>query len=209
MHCLLVARVHRGPVDVLHEGIDVRAGGGAVVQVVGVLVHVQRQEGRAARQRMGVISSPLVDQRALARLEGEQHPARAAAKRLAHRCEFLVPSVDAAEAGRQCECHGGLHRLAVAAERREVQLVQQHRVAGDELFALEAVELEARRGGERCRGELSPDGVEALDRAAIVVLVMAVQKLRRQAAQRGGIEGQGLSSGVHGDSFSAAAEATR
>ena len=33
------------PVDVLHEGVDVGARLGAEVEVVGVLVHVERQDG--------------------------------------------------------------------------------------------------------------------------------------------------------------------
>jgi hypothetical protein len=50
---------------------------------------------------MRVVGGPLVDQRALARLEHQQHPARATAQRLAHGDELLAPALDAAEAGFQ------------------------------------------------------------------------------------------------------------
>ena len=110
-----------------------------------MLVHVQRQDRHAAGQRMRMVGRPLVDQRAFARLEHEQHPARAAAVRLAHRNELLAPSLDAAEVGGERQRHRRLHRLPVA---------------------------------------------------AVVVLVVAGQQPCRQAAQRGGIEGQCVDSSV-------------
>src|SRR3954466_11304473 len=44
--------------DVLHEGVDAGADLGAEVEVVGVLVHVERQDDVAVGQRVGVIGCP-------------------------------------------------------------------------------------------------------------------------------------------------------
>jgi hypothetical protein len=145
VHGPLVAAIDRGPVDVAHERIDVGARGSAVVHVVRMLVHVQRQDRHATGHRVGVVCGPLVDQRSLARLEHQQHPARAATQRLAHGDELFAPAFDAAEVGFQHQLRGGFHRHAIAAQAAEVQLVQQHRVGGDQFLALEAIELETGR----------------------------------------------------------------
>src|SRR3954449_9413426 len=64
----------------------------------------------------------------------------------------------------------GLARLA---EILKEQLVQDHRVRGDELFPLEAVEDEGRRGGEVEAGEPLLDQGQPLHGPAVVVLVVA------------------------------------
>ena len=70
---------------------------------------------------------------------------------------------------------------AFLAEPVEEELVQDHRVGGDQLLALEAIDQEARRGREIEPGELLLDEVQALHRAAVVVLVMADDQLLRHA----------------------------
>ena len=75
---------------------------------------------------------------------------------------------------------------AFAAQAREVQLVQQRGIERDQLLALQAVDDVARRLGEIERFELLGDGVQAPQRAAIVVLVMAFDELQRKAVQRPG-----------------------
>ena len=50
------------PVDVLHEGIDIGGGLGAVVHVIGMLVHIQGQNGARSGQRMRMVGRPLVDE---------------------------------------------------------------------------------------------------------------------------------------------------
>ena len=158
-----------------------------------MLVHVQRQQRHAAGQRVRVVGRPLVDQRALARLEHQQHPARAATQRLAHRDELVAPALDAAEVGLQRQLHGRLHRLAVTAQAGEVQLVQQHRVGGDQLFALQAVELEARHASANgVGGELRANGVEPLHGAAVVVLVVAARSAWPTGRAGRRLERQGL-----------------
>ena len=49
------ARRGARPGDVGHEGVDIAAGIGAEVEMIGVLVHVERQQRRAAGERMGVV----------------------------------------------------------------------------------------------------------------------------------------------------------
>src|SRR3954468_10846729 len=50
------------PGNRLHEDIDIFCGGGAVVHVIGVLVHVEHHRRAAAGERRGVIGGPLIDQ---------------------------------------------------------------------------------------------------------------------------------------------------
>jgi hypothetical protein len=55
------------PGDVVHEGIDIGRGIAAEVDVIGVLVHVERQHRRAAGQAVGVVGRPDVAERTVAR----------------------------------------------------------------------------------------------------------------------------------------------
>src|SRR5690349_15370054 len=59
--------LHRGPVDGGHEGADIIAGLGAVVDVIGMLVHIEREDRRSAGERMAMVRGPLVDELAVAR----------------------------------------------------------------------------------------------------------------------------------------------
>src|SRR5437868_2263867 len=62
-----------------------------------MLVHIEREDRLAAGERRRVVHRPLVDELAVARRPGQQHPAGAAALRLSHCREFGGPSRDAAE----------------------------------------------------------------------------------------------------------------
>ena len=55
--------------------------------------------------------------------------------------------------------------------------MQDHGIAGNQLLALEAIDEEARRGVEVEAGQLLGYQVEALHRAAVVVLVVADDQL--------------------------------
>ena len=81
------------PADRLHECFDIGRRLGAEIDVIGVLVHVERENRRAAGQRMAVVGCPLIDKLAVARRPRQQHPARAAAERLSHRDEFRSPAL--------------------------------------------------------------------------------------------------------------------
>src|SRR5207244_3718330 len=63
------------PVAVFHEGIDVLRRGGAVLDVVRVLVHVERQDGRRSGHAVRMIGRPLIHELAIAVRMREQHPA--------------------------------------------------------------------------------------------------------------------------------------
>src|SRR5439155_18044749 len=78
----------------------------------------------------------------------------------------------------------GLCYPSLAAHAREIELVQQRGIERDQLLALQAVDDIARRLREIERFELLGDGVQAPQRSAIVVLVMALDELQREAAQR-------------------------
>ena len=80
------------------------------------------------------------------------------------------------------------------AEAGEVDLVQDHRVPGDQLLALEAVERKAGRRGRGRARRARRDRAEALHRAGIVVVVVAGEQLFRQTGDGLGIErhGRGL-----------------
>src|SRR5262245_37156305 len=113
------------PVDVLHERVDVLRCRGAVVQVVRVLVHVERQDRRRTRHAMRVIGRPLVHQFAVAVRIGEEHPARAPAHRLAHGDELGPPPVEAPEVARERLAERAIG-FALSAETVKVQLVKDH-----------------------------------------------------------------------------------
>ena len=192
MHGVLVTRIHRRPVDMGHKGIDIGSCIGTKVYVVGVFVHVQCQDGHATCQCVGVVGRPMVDQGTVTWGKTEQHPARTASQGLAHGNKFVTPALGAAKTGAQGQVHGGHCRFAVATQAGKVQLVQQHGVGGDQLFAFQAVQGEAGHAGKRGLRQLGADGVQAFDGTAVVVLVVALQKFFRQARQTGGVERQGL-----------------
>jgi hypothetical protein len=76
--------------------------------------------------------------------------------------------------------------------------VQDHRIHGDELLALQAVDDEIRRLREVELGELRGDGVEPLHRAPVIVLVVARQQLLGKAVDVLGVERHGLDLVGHG-----------
>src|SRR5688500_3299454 len=55
------------PVDVLHPGIDIRRRLRAVVDVIRVLVHVERENNRAVAERGRMVGRPLIDELCAAR----------------------------------------------------------------------------------------------------------------------------------------------
>src|SRR5215510_10743264 len=101
----------------------------------------------------------LVDEPPVAGHIREKDPAGTAAERVAHRPELGAPPLERAELARQDLGHAR-GRLPVAAEAREVELVQQRRVERDQLLALETVEDMRRCLGEVERLELLGYGVQ-------------------------------------------------
>src|SRR4029450_5090722 len=137
---VLVARLRRHPIDVAVEGIDIGGRVRSEIDVVRMLVHVQRQDRNAARGGLAMIARALIDEPAGARHLDKHHPPRAAGQALRHSDELAPPAVHRAEVSGQnlrehlgrpsiSECHAG-----------EVQLVKKRRVQRDQLFTLQAVD---------------------------------------------------------------------
>src|SRR5947209_13002815 len=96
-----------------------------------------------------MISRPLIDQPAEALRPSEDDPARAASEGLCDRGKLGAPSRNAAEVPLQCsgELLGRLGQssgrvISLPSERFEIDLVQDHGACSDQLFALEAIDLE-------------------------------------------------------------------
>src|SRR5258708_17745518 len=79
------------PTNRAHESIDVARRLGAKVDVIGMLVHIERKNGNATSQRMAVVRRPLIDELSIARRPRQQYPAGAAAECFAHGHEFGTP----------------------------------------------------------------------------------------------------------------------
>src|SRR5262245_32406929 len=163
---VLVPALDRLPVDVLYERVDVCPRVRAKFDVVRVLVHIEREDGNAARDGRRVLGRILVDQPSVARDVDEQHPPGAAGKRGAHGAELLKPALERAEVAHQRlgERPGRPGDIAAFGDRgyaqaREIQLVQQRGIERDHFFALQAVDHVTRRLREIERLQLLRDGV--------------------------------------------------
>src|SRR5262245_35602636 len=68
-----------GPTNRAHESIGVARRLGAEVHVIGMLVHIERQDRNATRQHMAVICRPLIGKLSIVRRPRQQYPVGAAA----------------------------------------------------------------------------------------------------------------------------------
>jgi hypothetical protein len=160
------------PVDRFHKSVDVGCGLGAEIDVIGVLVHIERQDRRAAGQRVAMICGPLIDELAIMGGPGQQHPARAAAECLSHCNKFSAPARERAKVPNDGITQRAT-RLALIPQPVEEYLVKGHRVHRDRLFALESIDEKTRRIGKIEFAKLLLDEIEALHRASVIVLVVA------------------------------------
>src|SRR6185437_4683626 len=106
-------------------------------------------------------------------------------KRIRHGHELGTPPVERSKVTRQ-RFGERARRLAVAAETCEIKLMQKGGVEGRQLLPLESVHHVTRRVREIERLELLRDGVEPAERAAVVVLVVALDELERKPVQQPG-----------------------
>src|ERR1044071_1791044 len=184
----LPALVDRGPVDVREERVDVLRVGGAVVDRVRVLEHVEYEErragGKGGRMAAGADHAQVVGQRGVL----DHDPAGPAAQRHRGRPEQLLPARGRPELRRQ-RLREVAGRLAIAAEVLEVALVEIRRVRVGQLALAQAGDLEA-GGVLGDLGELELDGVQVLDRARVVVVVVRGQEPLREPGELGGVERQ-------------------
>src|SRR3546814_4612382 len=65
---LCVALLDRLPVDIAEEGIHIFRGGGAVIHVKAVLVHIEREQRHAGDRAVHVIPRPVIVDRKSTRL---------------------------------------------------------------------------------------------------------------------------------------------
>src|SRR3989344_7008936 len=107
-----------GPIDILHESLDIGHRLGAVVNVVRMLVHVERENRRAASKVAGVIARPLVNEFPVTMRIREQHPAGTAALSFTHRAELGLPALGTAEVAGEYRVQRAL-RLPVSAQAVE------------------------------------------------------------------------------------------
>src|SRR5262245_16213965 len=119
-----------------------------------------------------MVRRPLVDELAVAWRPGQPPRSGAAAACLAHGHDFGSPALEGSEIPSERVAEVWT-RFALLAEPVEEQFVQDHRIHRDELLTLEAVDDKA--GGPRVieLGELFLDQIEAFDRPAVIVLVVA------------------------------------
>src|SRR5258708_14317728 len=103
-----------------------------------MFVHVEREDGRPASQRVAMVRGPLIDELAVALRPRQQHPAGAPAECLAHRDELRAPPLGRAEVASQCFLEGYV-RFALITEAIEEILMKNHRVHGAKFFALESI----------------------------------------------------------------------
>ena len=119
-----ISRADPYPIQVCHHLIDVGGCLRAEIEMIGMLVHVEREDRGCPWQAVCVVCRPLVDEPAQALRPGEDHPAGAACQRLCHGGKLVAPGRDAAEItlerlgefGRRLSNAGG-RTVAVSAER--------------------------------------------------------------------------------------------
>ncbi len=158
--------------DVLHKCVDIGAGLGAEIEMVGMLVHVERQDRHAAGEAVCMVRSPL-DRQPIATLRpDEQGPSGTAGLRLGASHELGTPCGDAAKVAlhRRGEIASGITR---ATEPIEIDLMQDRRIGGDQLFALQPVDVEDRSRAPVKLVQSPFDGIQAANGTAVIVLVVA------------------------------------
>ncbi len=177
---LAIPRADALPIQVRHHLIDIGSRLRAKIEMIGMLVHVDGQDRGGALQAVCVVRCPVVNQPAQALGPGEDRPARTACQSLRQAGELGTPRRYAAEIAleRPGKLGGGFfmprgRTVALSAERLEIDLVQDHGARGNQLFALQAVDLEDRGARPVKSRKTRPDGVQAPHRAAVVVYVMA------------------------------------
>src|SRR3546814_3002700 len=88
---LCVALLDRLPVDIAEEGIHIFRGGGAVIHVKAVLIHIEREQRHAGDCAVHMIPRPMVVQRAGVEIVDEYAPTRYAGKTHAGAAEVGLP----------------------------------------------------------------------------------------------------------------------
>src|SRR5262245_36241220 len=130
------ASVDLVPVDVLHERVDVLRGRGPVVEMVGMLVHVEHEQGPAHRHVVHVVPRPVVVHLPGVQVVGEDHPTGSAGQAIGHLRELRAPRLVSAEPLGE-ELQGVPARPAIATQAVEVVLVEDYGSGAHEFLALQ------------------------------------------------------------------------
>jgi hypothetical protein len=128
----------------------------------------------------------VIDEAAVPRDVAEKHPPGTAGEIAGKRHELAAPAVDRSEVADDRARDRLRDGSAVAAEAGKVELVQQRRIQCRDLVPLETADRVAWRRGQVQSREFLGNRVQARDRAAVVVLVMALDQARRDAVERPG-----------------------
>src|SRR5262249_46519012 len=113
--------------------------------------------------------------------------------------KFSPPAIEAPEIAGERVAQLAFRR-ALVTERGEKQLMQDHRVARDQLLAFETVDHETGRFREIEFGELRRDGIEAIDRTTVIVFIMTDEQLLGHSLDPRRITGERLNAIGHGSS---------
>ena len=160
----------------------------------------------AVRERLTAIQHELFDlggelcipgHRAIeARHVGQDDPPGVAGQALGQRHELPAPPLDRAEIAGERARHPLGRRPAIAAETREIELVEHRGVEQRRLLLFQSPPRRRRRVEPR---QLVGDGVQPADRRAINMLIVALDQARRDAVQCPGTTGQRGDAVLHGD----------
>src|SRR6516165_5065408 len=148
-------------------------------------------------QRVTMVGRPLVDQLAITRRPRQEYPSRAAAERFSHGDEFGAPTLKGPKIADDGLAQRA-SRIALIAQPVKEQLVQDHRIHRNQLFALKSVDQETGCFIEFELRDLFVNKVEALNCAAIIVLVMADDEPLRHAFDPSRVAGQWFHRVRHG-----------
>ena len=175
---ILVSPLHRVPIDIAHERGNVCRCVCTEVEMIGVLIHIQRHDRYSAGDILTVIRRDLIDEATITRHVGEEHPAGAARQGACQGHELVAPPRDGAEIVRN-RVGDRLGRLsAISSQTREVELMQERGVERGEFVALQA--LDDVTG--RCAGieglELLRNRIQAIEGLTVIVFVVALDEIR-------------------------------
>ena len=158
---VLVTALHGPPVDVAHERRHIGDRVRAEVEMIRVLVHVEREHRDRAGDGMAAVGDALIDEPARARQPTQQNPAGARIERIRQRHEFAAPAIERAEIARERIRHDFRYGAPISAKARKVQFVQCQRIQRRRLVLLQAADDMRRRRGGIERFELFGNRVQA------------------------------------------------
>src|SRR6266850_439974 len=124
-HGVGVPRLDRLPVNVAHEGSDVRRRIRSVLNVISVLVHVQSKNRNTPGNALCVIRGTVIDEPTVARDKGHQYPASVTCQCLCQGHEFVTPAIDGPEITSKSARYCVRYVPPIPTQTREIQFMKQ------------------------------------------------------------------------------------